>query len=399
MTSRIHAVLILAIAALTACGRGGKAKVEAAGKTADPIVVNAAVAKLETLEKAISVTGSLMPDETVTVAPEVPGRVIEINTDFGRTVHKGDVVAQIDPTEYRIQVERTRAAFHQALARIGLKPGEENAPPSSTATSRQAQAQLEDARFKYENAAKLVKTGDVSQERFTELEKAYRARQAGFEASQDDLRTLWMNMESLKADLKLAEKRLNDTAIRAPFEGAIMQKQVSAGQYVKDNTPILTLVKVNPLRLHLEIPESASWSVRIGTPLSFTTDAAPGLEFRATVRELNPALDPKNRTLTAEARLDASDARLRPGIFVQVRLITEKASPAVMVPKQAVYTVAGLTKVFAIRDNRAIEYHIPPGRESNNWTEVPAGQIHPGDQVAISHVPLLINNAPVRANH
>jgi RND family efflux transporter MFP subunit len=399
MTSRIYALLILLIAALAGCSRSGKNQVEAATKAPEPIAVNVATAEARTLEKAISVTGSLNPDESVTVASEVPGRILDINTDFGKTVHKGDVLAQIDPTEYRIQVERTRAAFHQALARLGLKPGDENVPPTSTAMSRQAQAQLEDARFKYESAAKLVKSGDVSQERFTELEKAYGARQAALEASQDDLRTMWLSMESLKADVKLAEKRLNDTTIRAPFEGAIVQKHVSPGQYIKDNTPILTLVKVNPLRLRVEVPESASWSVRIGTPLSFNTDAAPGVEFHATVRELNPSLDSKNRTLTAEARLAENDGRLRPGMFVQVRLVTERASPAVMVPKQALYNVAGLTKIFAIRNNRAIEFRIAPGRESGGWTEVPSDQIHPGDQVAVSNVPQLVNNAAVRTDH
>jgi RND family efflux transporter MFP subunit len=396
MITRTRILILLLTAVLAGCNRSNNTGVQAASKAPDPINVKVATAEGRTLEKAISVTGSLNPDETVTIASEVSGRVLTISTDFGKTVHQGDVVAEIDRTEYQIQLERTLAAFNQALARLGLKPGEENTPPTSTALSRQAQAQLEDARFKYESAAKLVKSGDVSQERFTELEKAYRARQAAFEASQDDLRTMWMSMESLKADVKMAQKRLKDTIVRAPFDGAIMQKHVSPGQYIKDNTSILTLVKVNPLRLRVEVPESATWNIRIGTPLSFTTDAAPGVRFNATVREMNPALDSKNRTLTAEARLTTTDSRLRPGMFVQVQLVTERASQAVMVPKQALYNVAGLTKVFAIRGGRAVEFRIAPGRENNGWVEVPADQIHAGDQIAITNVPMLINNADIK---
>jgi RND family efflux transporter MFP subunit len=398
MITRTRILVLLLPALLAGCGRSSKTGVEAASKAPDPISVKVATAEARTMEKAISVTGSLNPDETVTIASEVSGRVLAISTDFGKTVHQGDVVAEIDRTEYQIQLERTTAALNQALARLGLKPGEENQPPASTAMSRQAQAQLEDAKFKYESAAKLVKSGDVSQERFTELEKAYRSRQAAFEASQDDLRTMWMSMESLKADVKMAEKRLRDTIVRAPFDGAIMQKHVSAGQYIKDNTAILTLVKVNPLRLRVEVPESATWNISIGTPLTFTTDAAPGVQFHATVREMNPTLDSKNRTLTAEARLSTTDSRLRPGMFVQVQLVTERASQAVMVPKQALYNVAGLTKVFAIRNGHAVEFRIAPGRESNGWIEVPADLIHPGDQIAITNVPTLINNSEVRAN-
>lgn len=394
--TRIY-LLVFALVAIAGCGRN-REPVQAASKGPDPIAVRTAKAEIRTLEKTISVTGSLNADESATIVSEVSGRVLKINTDFGRTVRKGDVVAEIDRTEYQIQLDRTRAALHQSLARLGLKPGEENAPPASTATMRQAQAQLDDAKFKYESAAKLVKTGDVSQERFNELDKAYRARQAAFDASQDDLRTLWMNMESLKAEVQLAQKRLNDTIVHAPFDGAIMQKHVSPGQYIKDNTAILTIVKVSPLRLRVEVPESATFNVRIGTALSFTTDAAPGLEFHATVREMNPALDAKNRTLTAEARLVESDPRLRPGMFVQVRLVTERAAQTVMVPKQALYTVAGLTKVFAIRNGRAVEYRIAEGRESAGWVEVPPDQIHPGDQVAISNVQMLVNNSVVSVN-
>ena len=339
-----------------ACSRGGKpAEVEASTRKAEPPTVAVATAESRTLEKSLLVTGSLVADESVTISPEISGRVIAIRADFGQAVRKGDVVAELDRTEFQIQVERSRAALNQALARLGLKPGQETTPPSSTASIRQAQAQLDDAKFKYESAAKLVKTGDISQERFNELEKAYHARQAAFESTQDDLRTMWMSMESLRAEVKLAEKRLGDTVLRAPFDGSIAQKHVSIGQYVKDNTAILTLVKTYPLRLRLDVPENASAAVHPGTGLVFTTDAAPGTTFHATVRELNPSLDAKNRSLTAEARLTENDKRLRPGMFVQVRLVTDRAGEVVMVPKRAIYSVAGLTKLFIIKDDRAVE--------------------------------------------
>jgi multidrug efflux pump subunit AcrA (membrane-fusion protein) len=160
-----------------ACSRSGKpAEVQAANKRPDPIAISVATAESRKMEKSILVTGSLVADESVVISPEIAGRVTAIRADFGQSVRKGDVVAELDKTEYQIAVERTRAALSQSLARIGLKPGQENIPPTATASTRQSQAQLEDAKFKFESAAKLVKTGDISQERYTELEKAYRAR-------------------------------------------------------------------------------------------------------------------------------------------------------------------------------------------------------------------------------
>ena len=390
----IPAVLVLA----AGCSRGPKSgEVQAANKKPEPPAVAVAKAELRRIEKSILVTGSLMADETVTVSPEVSGRVSAIRVDFGQSVRKGEVVAELDRTEFALQVERTKAALNQALARLGLKPGQETAP-TSTASMRQAQAQLEDARFKFESAAKLVKTGDISQERFNELEKAYRARQAAFDAVNDEMRTLWMNVETLRTEVKLAEKRMNDTVLRAPFDGSVTQKHVSVGQYVKDNTAILTLVKTSPLRLRVEVPESATASIRPGTALVFTTDAAPGVQYQAAVRELNPSLDSKNRSLTAEARLSGGDSRLKPGMFVQVRLITDRAGEVVMVPRRAVYSIAGLTKVFVIDGTKAVEKKLAPGRELDGWMEVPGDLVRPGDLVAVNNVATLHDGMEVRVN-
>jgi membrane fusion protein (multidrug efflux system) len=112
---------------------------------------------------------------------------------------------------------------------------------------------------------------------------------------------------------------------------------------------------------------------------------------------LNPSLDAKSRTLTAEARMSQTDARLRPGMFVQVQLVMAKGHEAVLVPKQAVYNVAGLTKLFVIRDGKALERRIAPGQEYEGWMEVPRDQVNPGDQVAVSNLGQLVQGTPVSA--
>ena len=185
---------------------------------------------------------------------------------------------------------------------------------------------MEDARSKFASAEKLVKSGDISNERYVELEKAWRARQAAYEATRDEVRTQIASIKALQAEVKLAQKHLNDTVIRSPFDGAVAQKMVSVGQFIKDNTAVLSIVKTNPMRLRVDIPETAAGTVRVGTTLTFVTDALPGGQFHAVVRELNPALDSKSRSLSAEARLTDTDPRLRPGMFVQVQLVLAKAN-------------------------------------------------------------------------
>jgi RND family efflux transporter MFP subunit len=394
----IAAITLLSAVLTVGCGKRSQMDVEAASKAkaAEPVAIRVATAESRKLGRSVSVTGSLQPDETVSVSAEVAGRLAEVRYDFGQLVRKGDVIAELDKREFNIQCERSRASLAQALARIGLDPKQEDVTPDVTPAIRQARAQMEDARFKYESAAKLVKTGDISAERFNELEKAFRAREAAYEAARDDLRTQLASVQALRADVRLAEKRLSDATVRAPFDGQIAARLVSPGQYMRENTPIVTLVKSRPLRLRVEIPESAASEVRTGTTLTFTTDAAPGSQFRARVTELNPTLDPRSRSLSAEARLTDPDPVLRPGMFVEVQLALARDATAVVVPKEALYQLAGLTKVFTVRNGRAVQNKIVPGREMDGWVEVASGAIQAGDPVAVTKLPILVDGLAVR---
>lgn len=390
--------LLFALMYLSGCSSNApasEAKAEAA-KTVEPVVVQTAVAESRIMPRSIPVTGSLLPDETVSISSEVPGRVTAVFVDFGQSVRKGQVVAELDSRELSLQLDRARAALAQALARIGLDPKEQEKIPESTPAIRQAQAQLEEAKFKFESAERLLKTGDISRERHTELEKTYRARLAAYEAARDDLRTQLANIQALQAEVRLAQKRLSDTVLRAPFDGSVSEKLVSPGQYIKENTPILTVVKTDPMRLRFDVPEPATGSVRLGTSLVFTTDAAPGKEFRAVVRELNPSLDPRSRALTVEARLLDSDKRLRPGSFVQVRLIVEKDAKFVMVPRRALFSVAGLTKLFTVEGDKVREHRVNPGVELGDWVEIPGGAVAAGDRVVTSKLSQLVDGTRVK---
>ena len=394
----LPALLLLLAACNKQDPKAAEAKAAAAAaKAAEPVTVKTATAVERTAERAIAVTGTLLPDETVTVATEVPGRISAIRADFGQAVRKGDVLIELDRTEYDLQVERSRGSLNQALARLSLPAYTgKMVQPDTTPGVRTAIAQFEDAKFKYESASKLVKTGDISADRFNELEKAMRARQSALDGARDELRTQWMSVTALEADLKIAEKRRGDTVVRAPFDGVVGEKLISAGQYVKDNMGILRLVKVYPMRLRLEVPEAAANTVKVGTPLTFTTDAAANVSFDAVVRELNPSLDARNRTLTAEARLTKADTRLRPGMFVQVKLVTDRGAKVVTVPRNALYSIAGLTKMFKIENGTARLITFVPGPEIDGFVEVPGDLLQNGDRVATSELPALTNGAKVK---
>ncbi len=387
-------IVLAAVLMMVSCGPKQEAK-KADKKAPEAIPVRTQPAVARTLDKSIDVTGTLEADEQVSLSFEIQGRVAAFRVDFGQLVKKGDVIAELDRREYEWQLERAKANVANLAARLGMK-SPEDAYPTTTAAMRQAKANYEDAKSKYESAAKLVQSGDISRERANELEKTLQARQAVIDSARDEMNGLIAQLRAQKADLEIATKRLADTVIRAPFDGGISAKLISPGQYIKDNTPVATLVKTSPLRLRVEVPESYSALISVGSVVSFTTDAAPGKEFNAVIQKLNPTFDAKNRTLMAESKVAIADARLRPGSFVQVKLVTRKSDAVVMVPRTAVYSVAGLNKVYVIRNGKAVEVKMAPGVEIEGYAEAPAGSVQAGEPIAVSNLLNLVNGAAVR---
>ena len=387
-------VVAAALLLLAACSKKeDPSEVKAAAAPPPKIEVTVARAELRQVERVVNVVGSLAPDETSTVSTEIPGRIDKVYVDFGSYVKKGQLLAELQTTEATLNLERGRANLAQALARVGLDPNQVNARPDSTPAIRQAEAQMLDAKSKYENAKKLVGSGDIAKERFEEIEKQYQARQAALDSIRDDLRMQLATIQALRAEVGLLEKKLRDTRVYAPFDGQVSARNIAPGQYNKENTPFFTIVKNYPLRLRVELPETAVMAVKPGTEVTFTTDALPGATFKAVVREINPSLNAQSRSLTAEARLAANDPRLKPGMFVQVRLIAAHAVDAVMVPQSALLEVAGLTKLFTVRDGKAVEHRITPGTQTDGLVEVSGAPIQPGDTVVTSSLPSLVTGA------
>ncbi|MCW5962709.1 MAG: efflux RND transporter periplasmic adaptor subunit [Bryobacterales bacterium] len=371
-----------------------QAQTVAEGQTV--LTVQAARAQERTIARSIFVTGSLLPDETVTISSEVAGRVAKVYVDFGQNVRKGQPLIELDTRELELRLARTRGALSQALARLGLEGNTSAANVRTTPSLDQARALLEETRFKFESGKQLVASGDISRERFQELERAIKQQQAGVEAAEYDLRTQLASVQALEAEVKLAEKAVADARQYAPFDGSITERMVSVGQYMKENTPMMTLVKAWPLRLRLEVPENASAAVKEGRAVRFQTDALPDEVFEATVRELNAQLETRSRTLTAEARVTRTDARLRPGMFVRVELVTDPSAPILVVPATSVHTIAGLTKVFVLNGGTATERKVPPPTyRENGWVDVPASALKSGDLVATSELPALYDGLRV----
>ncbi len=393
--------LVLVAVLVTACSRTQQeeegtavaAPKPGAAAAPTPVEVTTAAAITRSLQRSVEVVGSLAADEEVVVAAQAAGELSQLNVDFGSFVSQGQVIAQIDQRDAKLKVEQAEATLKQTMARLGMKEGEKF-DPHQNAEVRVAKASLDWSKMHLDRQAKLIENGDISRSIYDQAMTEHNLAQARYQAALDAVNQQLAVVEQQRAALNLAKKAIADTIVRAPISGAVKEKHASRGSYLTVNARIVTLVKINPLRLRADIPESSAAAVRTGQTMTLTTDAFPNRTFTGRVVRIGPSLDERTRALTVEAQVANPGNQLRPGMFAKSQLVTSKNAPAVMVPRSAVVSVVGLTKVFAIENGRVSERIVKTGGEDGDLIEIVEG-VKEGETVATSNLDKLQTGALV----
>lgn len=388
------ALMVFGLLELSGCSKRKDETVRADAGQAQPLAVKTALVEDRPVERYVEVVGSLKADQEVVVSSEVKGIIEELPVDLGSVVRRGQLLARLSQREAQLRVDQAKAALDQARARVGMRSGSASLEAADNSEVRQAKALLDEARLRYERAKTLIKNGDIAQERFDEAEIAHRATEARYQAAQDSFHNQTALVEQRAAELQLARKQFQDTIIVAPIDGAVSARHVSRGEYIRAETQIVTLVRSNPLRLQAVVPEVAVASVRLSQTVTLSVDAYPGKTFSGVISRISPALDEKARTLTLEATVPNSDGELKPGLFASVRLLVAKESPALMVPSGSLLTFAGLTKLYVVEGNRAVERVVKTGLRVNGYVEILEGAKR-GEHVVVDNLGKLGDGAPV----
>lgn len=384
------ALLFVAIGA--ACSKAAKqseATADAAGKpaataTPQPVDVTTAAALTRNLQRRVEVVGSLAADEEVVISAQVAGELSQLNVDFGSYVSQGQVIAVIDQRDAKLKVEQAEATLKQTMARLGMKEGEKF-DPHQNADVRVAKASLDWAQMDLDRNSKLIEQGDISRSIYDQASTQHSLAKARYQAALDAVNQQLAVVEQQRSALALAKKAITDTVVRSPISGAVKEKIAAKGTYLAIGGKIVSLVKINPLRLRADIPESSAAAVRKGQTMTLTVEAFPGRTFTGRVVRIGPSLNEHTRSLTVEAEVGNSGNLLRPGMFTKSQLITANDAPAIMVPARSVVSVAGLTKVFVIENGKATERVIKTGLTDGDLVEVVEG-ITSGETVATSNL-------------
>ena len=357
----------------------GAALPSAAAKTATVTVakaINRAVAA------AIETTGSFVARDVSEVGPQTAGRVVETPVDVGDFVKQGQVIARLENRDSQLRVEQAQAAESQAEAgvrqaqfRIGLGGAEQFNPNNvpevlaakSALDSASAQARLAEADAKRFEA--LVNTGDVSRSAYEKIRtqadtaaaqassvrQQYEATLNGARQNYQGVMTAQASLSGFKTQTAIALKAVEDTLIRAPFAGFISARPIAVGQYVALTSKIATVMRIQPIRLELQVQEGNAARIKAGNPVESSVPSYPDRVFKGTVTAVNPAVDPNSRSFTVVAEFPNSDTALKPGMFAKSRILLAGSTPGIFVLKTAVITDAttNSSQVFFVREGKA----------------------------------------------
>ena len=370
------------------------------GKTKDrdaavpPAVSVAPTAAVERpIARFIRVTGTLMAEERADVAAETTGRVVATPIERGTKVTQGAELIRLSATETDAQLKEAEANAAQIEARLGLTSGsafDVNAVPEV----QNAKASYELAQSEFARIKSLLDQRVVSQSEFDQRRTQMEAARQQYEAARNAASQQYQSLLAARARVTLARKALADTLVRAPFAGLVAERMVSIGDYVTKGMKVAVVVRINPLRAQLTIPEQFVSAVAVGQPITFEVDAYPGRQFEGKVRYVSPTLQADQRALTAEAIVPNPTNELKPGLFATARLQQPKRTPAVLVPASAVQTSAGTSRVYVINGDHVDERIVTVGQTVDTLVEITNG-VKAGERVATLNVSKLADGTRV----
>jgi membrane fusion protein (multidrug efflux system) len=377
------AILSCVLICSVSCSKQISGKPVDAASSAKAVSARVVPVNQKQIRRNVESVGSLFPYEEVTVSSEVEGKVEQVLADVGDRIAKGQPIVKVSPTELQLTLEQQRASLRQARARLGLaEDGDDLKDVRGAAEVKKAAADLADAEQKYRRAKTLLDQGLLPRQGFDEAESRYNAARAAYDLSVQVVENLRGQLAQSRASAALAQKKVGDSVIRAPFAGQVKERNVTQGQYLKVQTPVMVIVNIDPLRMRLKIPEKMAAWVRTGQTVTISVDAYAGRAFKGTISRINPSVEQQTRSFEVEALIENHDGALKPGFFVKASIPSDNVANAIFVPQEALVYVYGVYKVFVVEGDRLKEKEVKIGERSGEEVEILEG-INEGDRLAL----------------
>ena len=375
-----------------------------------PVQVTPVVSK--PLTYSIKVTGDILALMQVDLFPKVSGYLERIDVHIGDIVKQGQVIAQIDRTDFLHKVREIEAKVAQARAQLAeLETGTRTEELRQAEEAvRQTQSRFENAKLQHERIEALYKREVISKKERDVSDMDYIVAEAQLASSQQQLKLLregarqevrdatQAKLKEMEAVLEQERNHLKDTKIVAPFRGEISRKYVDAGAFVSPSappTPLVNIVHTETLKIIANVLEKDIPLLKAGMKAKVRVESYPGRVFEGRVEKINSALDLATRTLQAEVYIPNSDRSLKPGMFANVELALLEKPQTLVIPREAVIEAGSEMSVFVVEGEQAVRRSVTIGYEQDRSVEVLKG-LNEGDQVVIKGQQLIKEGSTIR---
>jgi RND family efflux transporter MFP subunit len=396
-TCRISAAAAVLAVVLAAAGCSKSETAQARGRDDAAKPVKVEPVSEQTVTRTIEVIGTLAAVDDVIVSSEADGVVSKILHDLGDRVRAGDVLVELDREKAQYNLEQQRAALNRALAQYGAPDPQHLPAQEKTPDVQKAAADLAQAKQAFDRASQLFKRTLVPQQTLDDAATALQSKQASYDSSLQNAKNLQASIAAADAAMKLADRQLRDTYIRAPFDGYVQKRFVNLGQLVKGSgvpVPVMDVVRVDPLRVTGEIPEKMVPWIAVGQPVELHVDAYPDKAIAAKMSRISPAVNSATRAFPFEALVPNDGALLKPGTFARVNIRTNKADRVLTLPYAALQYRYGVNRVFVVTGDRLAAKELKVGERLGDRIEIVSG-INAGDPVAMTDVDKLVDGQKV----
>lgn len=379
--------------AATACGSGNSTV--AAEAKPEPLAIATATVEERAIDRFLRVSGSLAADEQAEVSAEATGRVVETPVERGSRVAQGTVLARISGAEASAQLQEADANAAQIAARLGLEP-DQTFDPRRVPDVMNAKASLDLAEAEFARMRSLLEQKVVSQSEYDQRRTQVEAARQQYQIAENSAQQSYRSLQAARARVTLARKAMADTTVRAPFAGLVAERLVSAGDYVTRGTRVATVVRIDPMRVELTVPEQSVSLIKVGQLVKLSVDAYPNEIFEAKVRFVSPSLRTDQRALTVEAIAPNTGGRLKPGLFASAAIQQPIGPAALLVPAGAVETIAGTSRVYVVKKDTIEERIVTIGERIDDRVEITSG-VQKGEVVAADPRGRLADGIAVRS--
>ncbi|MEJ8554004.1 efflux RND transporter periplasmic adaptor subunit [Tepidibacter sp. Z1-5] len=346
MKKRISLLVVMVLTLtmfLSGCGK----KEKASSVEEKFVSVQTETSKKQDINVKTTLSAKVKPVEESNVVSKMPGKVTSVNVEIGKKVNKGDMLFTIDQTDLVNGVKSAQAAYDMAVASLNMK-----------------QEQMQNAKINYERMKALYEEGAISKKDFEQYE---------LQASSTNLNAAQAQVDQARVGIENAQSNLNNATVTSPISGIITAVNINEGEMASSSQAAVSIANMNKVVIDTEVSEYLINKIKVGDVVDISIKSANKENFKGKITAMSPATTSNSMTYPIKIEIDNKDSIIKPGMFANVNLVTDKKENVITVPSESVVIKGGESIVYTVKDNVAHINKVEIGIDNGEIVEIIKG--------------------------